>query len=237
MTDPNLTVVTVDQQDRRLGRQLVHDERSRAWAWPLDVDRSTWRDVKIRIYDPYPNPNQCHGECTGCAKAMQLNAVGNRVIGEVFGMPMAHKFYSWASQNDPWDGWFNPATGVEDTGSSGLASAKAAQHYGEGGEYRWFFGGGDEVIQAVQNRIVVSIGTWWYNDMFYPDSTGEIKPTGGRVGGHQYVVDGYDVDKDRARIRCWWDGFKWAWLLRSNLDYLLRDGGDAHAQRRLQPAA
>lgn len=217
----------VPQQSPLLGRQLLHDERSRAFPMTAAVDRSTWRDRSVRLYDPLPNPNQTIGCCTGVAKCCQLNAIGNRVLGRVLDMPDAERIYSENTKIDPWPGEWPP----DDTGSSGLASAKAAQLLSLAGEYRWIFGGADEVIQNVVEGRVISVGTWWYADMFNRDRDGRITPTGGRAGGHQYVIRGYDVDRDWALGRCWWGQYRDFWITRSDLDSLLRDGGDAHFQK------
>src|SRR5437764_15082615 len=108
--------------DPRLGRHVHHDERSRAFALTPPVDKSTWHTKSIRIYDPSPNPNQTLGDCTGCAKAMQMNAAGNRVSGVVLKLADADRIYSLATTLDAFPGSYPP----DDTGSSGLAAAKAA---------------------------------------------------------------------------------------------------------------
>lgn len=222
-----IEVEHVDQQDHRLGRNKVHDSRSLDFPLAVTVDRSTWRDKAIRLYEPRVNPNQKVGCCTGVAKCSQFNAVGNRRRGLVLDMDDAETIYSMNTRIDPWPGQWPP----EDTGSSGLASAKTAQTIGLGGEYRWLFGGADEVVQAVMGGEPISVGTWWYWDMFRRDANGVVKPTGGQAGGHQYVVRGYDADKDLVLGRCWWGDFKDFWIARSDLDGLLRDGGDAHFQK------
>lgn len=227
-----LDVEIVEQQDKRLGRQKVHDDRSRAFAMGTTVDRSTWRDKAIRIYDPRVNPNQCHGECTGCAKMMQLNAAGNRVKGRVLNLlDDAHRNYSRNTELDPWVGSWPP----DDTGSSGLASCKSAIEHGLAGEYRWLFGGADEVVQNIMGGLVISAGTWWTADMFGPSGGTHaglpvVRPTGGWVGGHQYVLRGFDVSSDLVMGRCWWGEFRDFWISRADLDGLLRNNGDAHFQ-------
>jgi hypothetical protein len=127
----DLHVVMVDQQDPRLGRQVVHDPRSRAFPMAAP-DTSTWRSKTIRMYDPTPNPNQTIGDCTGCDKAMEGNAAGNRVSGRVLTMADAEQVYSLATELDPWDGSWPPT----DTGSSSLAAAKAAQRLKLGSAFR-----------------------------------------------------------------------------------------------------
>jgi hypothetical protein len=228
----DIKVIIEPFDDPRLGRQVVHDPRSRSFAMPVTVDRSTWRDKAVRIYDPLPNPNQPIGNCTGCAKAMQFNAIGNRVTGVVLDMEEATAIYSAATGIDPWEGSWPP----EDTGSSGLASAQAAIALGYGAEYRWLFGGADEVVQAIMGGAAVSVGTWWYSGMFSGQGSfaglPTILPSGSKAGGHQYLARGYDEGTDLVLCRCWWGSYRDFWMKRTDLDALLADDGDAHVQRR-----
>lgn len=226
----SLDVEVIPQKYHHLGRQKVHDSRSKAFATGLVVDRSKWQSKTIRIYDPLINPNQCHGECTGVAKCVQFNAVGNRVSGVVLNMDNAHRFYTLATQRDPFEGSWPP----DDTGSSGLASCKAATELGFGGAYSHVFNGADGVIQLIQQGRVVSCGTWWYDDMMMPNANGFIEPTGPKVGGHQYSARGYDLKRDAVLIRCWWGSFRDVWIKRTHLNELLLDGGDAHVQDRVK---
>lgn len=224
----DLDVKVVPQLDKRLGRQKVHDPRSRRFSRGTSIDRSTWRSRAIKIYDPPSNPSQCHGECTGTTKCMQLNASGNRIEGKILGMEDAHVLYTFASHNDPWDGGWPPS----DTGSSGLASAMGAQVMGLGGSYTWIFNGADGVVQSIMDDETVSVGTWWTEDMMTPNSKNIIEPTGKRVGGHQYLARGYNAALDLVMIRCWWGAYRDVFIKRSHLNDLLLDDGDAHTQRR-----
>lgn len=226
MTD--LHVRRLESRDPRLGRHVVHDERSRGFAFGATPDTSTWKTRHIRVYDPRPNPNQVIGDCTGCAKAIQFNAIGNRVTGQVLGMFDADRIYSLATVLDPWEGYYPP----DDTGSSGLAAAKAAQQLGLGGEYRWLFGGAEEVVQAVMDGHVVNVGTRWDNRMFNQDAQGFVTPGGSVAGGHEWSVRGYEVDKDALLGRCWWGDFRDFWIKREHLAELLADDGDANVQAR-----
>lgn len=225
-----ITIAAIPQHPS-LGRQLVHDSKSLEYPVREPIDKSKWVTKTIEICDPEINPNQCHGECTGVAKCVQMNAMGNRVEGVVFDMNAAHTFYHLATTLDPFTGEWPP----NDTGSSGLGSAKAAQQLGIGGEYRHVFDGADGVVQQIQEDRVVSCGTWWYEGMFSPDNERVIEPNGPRKGGHQYAAIGYDLEHDRVLIRCWWGDFRDVYIAREHLNQLLLDGGDAHVQDRILP--
>lgn len=228
----------IEQRDFRLGRHIVHDSDSKSFPTGLTINKSLWHDKAVRIYDPWPNPNQCHGECTFCAKCMQLNAVGNRVLGRVLNMDHAHRGYARETEIDPYAGTFTydpatHATGGDDTGSNGLASCKVAVEEGLGGEYRWFFRGADEVVEAIMRGWAVSVGTRWDYDMFEPDAEGIIHPGGGSAGGHQYVARRYWKSRDLIGGRCWWGSMRDWWMLRTEWHELLIDDGDAHWQKRI----
>lgn len=215
---------------RVLGRHVVHDPRSRGFALPVAVDRSAWYSRTLRVYDPIPNPNQVHGNCTGVSKCVMFNTAGNRRTGLVLDMDDADRFYSLATTLDPWEGSWRP----DDTGSSGLAAAQAAQRLGWGGEYRWLFGGADEVVSTVVGGRPVSVGTAWYDSMFYPDLAGVVHIGGQIAGGHQWTARGYDKARDQIIGRCWWGTFRDFRISRADLDTLLADDGDAHTQEVLR---
>lgn len=216
------------QTDPRLGRHVVHDPRSRGFARPTTVDRSTWHDKAVRIYDPRPNPNQTIGNCTGVAKCVQFNAVGDRVMGQVLRMADADRIYAKATELDPFPGTWPP----DDSGSSGLGAAKAAQALGLGGAYYWLFGGADDVVQAIIDDDVVNVGTRWDAGMMRPDVDGFVHPGGAVAGGHEYSARGYVTHLDAVIIRCWWGDFRDVLIKRGDLDELLADDGDCHVQER-----
>lgn len=231
MAEEHLELVRqIPHTDPRLGRNIVHDVRSRSFAYGASIDTTTWYTRKIRLYDPIPNPNQCHGECTCTTKCMMFNAVGNRKKGQVLNMDMAHKLYSKATSIDPFPGsWTAPDW--EDTGSSGLAAAKAAQTYKLGAEYNFLFNGANETVQAIMEGHTVAVGSYWYNDMFDPDDNGFVEPTGGVAGGHEYLARGYIEPKDAIVIRCWWGYYRDVLIKREHLNDLIMDDGDQHVQK------
>ena len=229
---PDMNLKRIPSTDYRLGRHVVHDPRSRSYSLlppTTFIDREQWRSKKVRVYDPRPNPNQCHGECGGVSKCIQLNAVGNRRKGRVLNMDDAHKIYSLATTLDPWPGSYPPI----DTGTSALATCKAAQELGYGGPYWWIFNGADGIIAAIQKGWTVNCGTNWENNMFYPDPNqrGLVTLGGGNAGGHLWTAIGYDRKFDEVIGVCWWgEGFREFRISRTDLDILMADDGDAHVQ-------
>lgn len=224
----------IEQKDRRLGRNVFHDPRSRAFAIDDPIDTSVWKNTTIRIYDPWPRPNQCHGECTGVAQCVMFNSVGNRVSGKMLDMNDAHDIYGLGTTLDPFPGaWVSPSW--QDTGSSGLAVSKASQKLGYGGTYRHEFRGVLGVVDTIiRKKRVVSLGTRWDWRMFEPDSAGIIEPGGGEAGGHQWIARRVDVDRELLGVYCWWNKFD-VWLRWNHASELLADNGDAHTQDRLMP--
>lgn len=233
MTSPvPLHVVTVDQQDPRLGRQCVHDPRSR--NFPFQAGEAPRRDITLRVYGPKPRPNQTIGNCTGVAECVMGDTAGNRVKGVTLNMDDAVKVYSRATQLDPWDGQYPPT----DTGSSGTAAAKAAVELGIGSRYEWIFNGPDGILAALAAGHPVSVGTWWLHKMWDVDqATGLIEVGGARDGGHQWTIVGYSKRYDAFRGECWWGswGFRNTGrflIRRQDLAELLSDDGDCHVTYR-----
>lgn len=196
------------------------------------------RDKTHRIYDPRPNPKQLWGNCSFVAECVMGNSVGNRVKGVTLDMYDADRGYSLATTLDPFPGQWPP----EDTGSSGLAAAKAAVQLGYSSHYEWYFGI-DAVLDGLQQHAL-SVGTWWYWDMF--TATGArplVRPTGGKAGGHQWTLYKYDpstsplyIGKQRVGGICWWGpSFRTFELTVDDFAELLADDGDVHRSIRANP--
>ena len=241
MTSADLHVVLTEQHDPRLGRQCVHDPASRGYehhpralARPADLERQKWRH---RIYGPKVTPRQRVGCCTGVDQCVKANAKGNRMLGVVLGMSDAERIYSRATELDPFPGaWRDGDPDSVDTGSSGLAACKAAAEAGLIERYEWIFAGPRAVLATLRERPI-GVGTWWHWDMFDPDpETMLVKPTGGKAGGHQWTLVGWDPKLRAFEGRCWWgDEFGDRGLFRIRFDdlgALLADDGDAHVTYR-----
>lgn len=54
----------------------------------------------------------------------------------------------------------------------------------------------EEAIEWLKVKGPVVAGTNWYDDMFFPDSFGLVAATGPLVGGHAYLMNGFDPNTD-----------------------------------------
>ena len=235
----DLHIVTADQLDPRLGRHVVHDPRSRNFAYvQVATPEKPAKRIRRRVYGPRRTPNQPIGCCTGVDQAVKCDAAENRIHRVVLGMDDAIHVYSIATGLDG-DGEQYPPT---DTGSSALYACKAAQQLGWIDRYEWIFGGARGVLAAVAGTPgkpgrCVGVGTWWYADMFNPDpKTLLVKPTGPKVGGHQWTITGWEPRYDALEGLCWWGpdfGQNGRFRISlETLDMLLADDGDAHVPYR-----
>lgn len=170
-------------EGRRLGRHVEHDPRSRAYAFsqPSLVFSSVEHKRHGSIFDQ----GQL-GSCTGNAMAGAKNTEpvyksGAHTLTETG----AKDLYSLATQLDGLtDGYWPPT----DTGSSGLAVAKAAKQQGLIGSYKHAFNL-DSALAALQLGPVIT-GVNWYEGFDEPDVNGLVKIAGQVRGGHEIVARG-----------------------------------------------
>ena len=106
--------------------------------------------------------------------------------------------YSEATLHDEFPGAYPPV----DTGSSGLAVAKAAQAKGYISGYRHAFGF-RQALLALQIAPVL-VGTVWLENMNEPDGNLMLHASGEELGGHEYLLVGCDVDKEYVTILNSW---------------------------------
>ena len=204
-----------------LGRLVQHDPRSRLYQAPL---APTQRSVLWGHHAPILDQGQL-GSCTGNALAQALNC-------DYFAQCRTHylteadalKLYSAATQLDDVPGTYPP----DDTGSSGLAVAKAGVQAGYLSGYKHAFGFA-HFTAALQLQPVI-VGTSWREAMFTPDKSGLVRPTGPVAGGHEYLAIGVDYTlKSLTFLNSWGD--KWGQHGRFHMRFgdfttLLADQGD-----------
>jgi hypothetical protein len=97
-------------------------------------------------------------------------------------------------------------------------------------EYRWGQTVDDVIDWLIQHSPVV-VGTTWKSDMFEPDRTGLIHPTGSVEGGHAYLCYRYDAIHDQLWFLNSW-GIDWGikgrfCMYSKEFEELLADNGEA----------
>jgi hypothetical protein len=197
------------------------DERSRAFRAPLAAEIHT---VRHTHYGPVLR--QWVGSCTGHSAAQNLNSKPlhqPRTPYKTDGHAM--DIYKLATTLDPWSGQYPP----EDTGSSVLAAAKAAQRLGYIGGYQWAFGY-NQLLAALMLQPVV-VGTVWYDRMFNLGRYGFLNVSGSVAGGHAYLIIGYAAhDRYFTILNSW--GVDWgrkgrARIKAADMRRLIKDDGEA----------
>jgi hypothetical protein len=206
-----------------LGRLVQFDEKSR--AYPIralvggKVPRSyTWQ-VGVWLDQ---------GETSSCVGHAWAHELCARPAVALVDQPYAMQLYREAQKIDEWPGESYDGTSV-------LAGAKVCKSRGFYGEYRWAFGLSDLVL-ALGYAGPAVLGITWHEDMFTPDSTGRIRPTGQIVGGHAILAYGVaGRTKTRFVPQIWlhnsW-GKGWgvngrAWMSWDDMATLLHEEGEA----------
>lgn len=181
-----------------LGRIVQHDPRSRAFAY--SARGATYKSIVHSSHIDILDQGEL-GSCTGNATIANLGCdpfyktlSANVKLDE----NAAVEVYSLATSLDEFEGSYPP----EDTGSSGLGAAKAAQKLGYISGYQHAFSL-DAALAALMNTPVIT-GVNWYNSFYYPDSKGLVKISGSVVGGHEFAADGFDADKGLVWFRNSW---------------------------------
>lgn len=210
-----------------LGRHLHHDPRNRDYPIRALLEASEPRQRPWWRRGIYNQGTE--SSCTAQAAAGVLETSPNRQAHRP-SLPhydeTAERFdlYSEARRHDPWPG--------EDyAGASTDAPFKVLRARSHITEWRWCFGLAD-VLDTLNGRGPVAVGTLWYTRMFYPDADGHIEISGDVAGGHAYELLWNDAaDRQVRAINSWGD---WGqngrfWLTHDQLDRLLGENGEAVA--------
>lgn len=150
------------------------------------------------------------------AAAPKLHEVGENIAGLI---------YSIAQDMDEWPGNYYDGTSVR-------GGIKAAVHLGLAKEpYRWARSE-YEVNLWIRKHGTIVAGTDWPVGFLNTDENGYLNLVGGSVGGHAYLLVGYDKERDAYRVVNSW-GKEWgqggrAWLRRGDFRILFEEmGGEA----------
>jgi hypothetical protein len=190
---------------RGLGRLVEHDERSRRFAFKATA--VTLTSVQHQRHIPVLDQGDL-GSCTGNAMTGLLGTdpffatlpAGTLSTTDGSGdEKVAIDLYSDATKRDTYPGTYPPT----DTGSSGIAVAKAAAARGWISGYQHTFDL-DTALAALAVTPVI-IGISWYEGFDTPSSEGELSIQGKVRGGHEIVLDQLDVENKRVWLTNSWN--------------------------------
>lgn len=197
----------------RLGRHVEHDSRSKAYALSEDLlGTGTYTSVTHTINAPVLNQGD-KGACTGfgteaCVSgdpfyaAIPATVKTRPTVNADTDNQQALALYSTATSLDNIKGTYPP----NDTGSTGLAAAKAAQKAGLISGYQHALSL-DGALKAL-GLVDVITGVNWYEGFDNPDASGRVKISGSVRGGHEFCVYGIDAAKKLVWARNSW-GADW----------------------------
>lgn len=216
-------------EGKRLGRHIEHDPRSRDYAYEVSAE-GTLIAVEHKRHGSIFNQGNL-GSCTGNALcgAKNTEPLYHQGSSHLITESGAVDIYSLATRLDGIsDGYYPP----DDTGSSGLAVARAAKQQGIIGSYQHAFDM-DAALAALQAGPVIT-GVSWYEGFDDPDIHGLVQISGQVRGGHEIVARGYvpATNPDDALIlldnswgTSWGVSGRFYWSV-GTWRQLLADGGD-----------
>lgn len=214
----------IREQHFNLGRHVEHDERSKNFP----AATATPKSVTYQRHCP-PFDQGRLSSCTGNAMAgtLMTNPVwnGTHHLTETDAVHL----YSQATSLDAIPGNYPP----KDTGSTGLAVAKAAKLNGYISSYTHAFGL-NHVIGALSVGPGI-LGLDWYTSFDAPLTTGECPLTAGATIRSGHEVEMFKLDVEKEQVWCYqswgatWGGLKNGtfWFSYATLDKLLHAQGDA----------
>jgi hypothetical protein len=184
-----------------LGRLVRHDPRSR--DYPADATQPIKSVQWLRRSPIFDQGNV--GSCTGNAAAGWAATDNSARLGRVdLTEQTALEIYSKATHLDRIHGAYPP----DDTGSSGLAAAKALRALGlTTGPYRHCFGL-HHTLSALQTGPVL-VGLAWLTGCDKPNPDGHVTYTGKIRGGHEILADAIDTTSGLIWFQNSW-GPSWA---------------------------
>lgn len=218
-------------EGKRLGRNVNHDPRSLRYPFrapTVQLVSKRWSTDSDLILDQ-GNLGSCTGNATAgaliCSNGNPLHDALTADQVASLNEDQAVKFYSRATEIDPYEGTYKPT----DTGSDGLSVAKAANQFGYISGYSHALSLNDALAALTTGPIIIGIG--WYEGFDNPRSDGLVVKTGSLRGGHEICLDEIDVSSKEVWFRnSWSDGWGIngrACMLWDTLGALLDDDGDA----------
>lgn len=207
-----------------LGRHVMHDSRSLAYAFPtagLQIKTVT-HERHIPILD--------QGQVGSCTAE---SGIGNLATSPVFeslkSFPYlltqagAYHLYSDEETLDG-DGPYPP----NDWGSTGLTCARVLKKAGAISSYQHCFDSNSALLALSVTPFM--FGCDWHQAMFNPDPDGRVRPQGPVEGGHEILCRGFDAINGLLWFDNSW-GTGWGlqgrfYLTIHDFDHLLKKDGD-----------
>lgn len=219
--------------DYGLGRRPQFDHRSLGFPLRAALPDAVVRRTRYWAYFGQVLDQGSTGTCVAHAWHARLQAAP--VVRKAATLPRPFDLYRKIVLNDDWPENDAEATAPDvqlQSGTSTLAAAKTCQQLGYISEYRWALSI-DDVIDALCAHGPLCTGVAWYDSFFDPDREGSltIAPGASVVGGHEFVLIGWDNARGRIRmLNSWsrtWGQSGRAWLAAETFERLLREDGDA----------
>jgi hypothetical protein len=212
-------------KDRRLGRKVQFDERSR--DYPILFKKRHL--LQSKKWDCSKHLDQgSEGMCVGTGCGHEL--IADPVPVDSIDVKYCREQIYWGAQKvDEWPGGAYPGSTNYYEGTSVLAGAKTLKSLGWCEEYLWAFTF-DDFCQGLNDGPMI-IGVNWYSGMMDTDSKGFIHPTGSVEGGHCVLINEINVeDKYFGGVNSW--GTAWGTngdfkISFDDMERLLAEDGEA----------
>lgn len=212
-------------EDKRLGRHVFHDERSKNY----EAAQAAKVKSVSHAFHGLPLDQGAVGSCTAEAACGALNTkptsdkLKGAVAGHIFTQDDAYKLYGLETENEgePWP--------PNDPGGTGLWVCKAAKQLGWISSYHHAFG-----LQMALRALVLRPNIWgmnWYQGFDHPDKDGLVKISGQVRGGHEILAVEIDAGQQMVGfVNSWgaWglDGTGRFYVGFGDLERLLGEQGD-----------
>jgi hypothetical protein len=189
--------------DRRLGRCVQFDEKSRAFPIRQVVPKKprsyTWRCTKVLDQG---NEGSCVGH--GIAHELIARPVEVLTIDHTYAR---NTIYFGAQKVDEWPGGAYPGAKPFYEGTSVLAGCKVAKSLGWMDSYLWSFSLNELILGVGYNGPAV-IGVNWYDGMDEVDAKGFVHADGEIMGGHCILCNCVNLKGQYFKLHNSW-GASW----------------------------
>lgn len=216
------------QPDRRLGRHVNHDPRSRLYKVARAADptlQTVMHRLNIGVLD--------QGNLGSCVLNTAVENLAAEGVWETLtadqqaslGEDLAVDLYRETTSKDPYPGQWEPV----DTGTDALSAAKVLR--GRGYIAGWLHAFSPITALQQLQKTPVQVGITWRAGCDDPDRNHIIHWTGPERGGHEVLAIGYDATRRLIRLRNHWSA-GWgdageAWMPDTEWMAALQADGDA----------